>query len=44
VAETHSQKRLMGYVRVSAYGQALDSELERFAPPDVAAGTPNPRR
>jgi DNA invertase Pin-like site-specific DNA recombinase len=28
--ETHPEKRLIGYARVSAYGQTLDSQLEQL--------------
>jgi DNA invertase Pin-like site-specific DNA recombinase len=28
--ETHHRKRLMGYARVSTYGQTLDSQLEHL--------------
>jgi DNA invertase Pin-like site-specific DNA recombinase len=30
MVETHPEKRLIGYARVSIYGQALDSQLEQF--------------
>jgi hypothetical protein len=29
MAETHPEKRLMGYARVSTVGQTLDSQLEQ---------------
>jgi DNA invertase Pin-like site-specific DNA recombinase len=30
MVETYPEKRLIGYTRVSTYGQALDSQLEQF--------------
>jgi DNA invertase Pin-like site-specific DNA recombinase len=30
MTETHPKKRLIGYVRVSTYGQTLDSQLEQL--------------
>jgi len=43
MTETYSRNRLIGYARVSIYGQALDAQLEQRAP-DVAAGTSTARR
>ena len=37
---THLEKRLIGYARVSTYGQTLDTHgLSSCAPPGAAAGT-----
>ena len=30
MVETHPEKRLIGYTRVSTYGQTLDSQLEQL--------------
>ena len=38
MTETHPEKRLIGYARVSTYGQTLEASLSSFAPPDAAAG------
>ena len=30
MAETHRQKRLIGYARISTYGQTLESQLKQL--------------
>jgi DNA invertase Pin-like site-specific DNA recombinase len=30
MSETHPQKQLIGYARVSTYGQTLDSQIEQI--------------
>jgi hypothetical protein len=45
MTEPHPEKRLIGYARVSTYGQTLDSQLEQlFARPGATAGTSIARR
>jgi hypothetical protein len=33
MAETHREKRLIGYARISTYGQPLDSQLKQLRGP-----------
>jgi len=37
MTETHPQNRLLGYARVSTYGQTLDAQLEQLRIPGEVA-------
>ena len=39
MTETYPQNRLIGYARVSTYGQTSTPSLSSFAPQDAATGT-----
>src|SRR5690349_17755199 len=39
MTETDPENRLVGYARVSTYGQTLDAQLDRLAPGDVVVVT-----
>jgi DNA invertase Pin-like site-specific DNA recombinase len=44
MTETHPEKWLFGYARVSTYGQTLDSQLAQLRAADAAAATSTARR
>ena len=43
MTETHSEKRLIGYARVSTYGQTLDSQLRLVKELRLAGAAEGPK-